>query len=325
MAKETDRLKLPLPLGNENVTRESINGIFEKIDAGVATQAELDSLREAVSKMDIPDASLTQKGKVQLSSKTDGTSETLAATEKAVSDARVAAETNAKNASLPRTGGELTGVLTAPRIDMPNGTSIRTDSTRTSISAAANRFDVISTDGQKCLFSSRSGDFYMYDETGNLITTAKELKQSGVDAKQRVVDAINAKGGSASTNDTWATLQNRIRSIYQGKKFASGVVNVSGTRNFFLTDRDGANYFRSFIQASGVGFIPSTIIAYPTQYLLDSHYNIVLYNNSINVNGYQASFAGEVYRVDGNQAYVRDGSFLLPAYSSGTHVWLAYE
>ncbi|QLG42297.1 tail fiber protein [Paenibacillus sp. E222] len=91
MPKETDRLKLPLPLGNENVTRESINGVFEKIDAGVATKAELDTLREAVSKMDIPDASLTQKGKVQLSSKTDGTSETVAATEKAVRDASVAA------------------------------------------------------------------------------------------------------------------------------------------------------------------------------------------------------------------------------------------
>ncbi|WP_222124437.1 phage tail protein [Paenibacillus xylanexedens] len=84
MPQETDRLKLPLPLGNENVTRESINGIFEKIDAGVATQEDLDTLREAVSKMDIPDASLTQKGKVQLSSKTDGTSEALVATEKAL-------------------------------------------------------------------------------------------------------------------------------------------------------------------------------------------------------------------------------------------------
>jgi hypothetical protein len=48
MPKETDRLKLPLPLGNETVSRESINGIFEKIDAGVATQADLETLREAV-------------------------------------------------------------------------------------------------------------------------------------------------------------------------------------------------------------------------------------------------------------------------------------
>ncbi|ETT50441.1 MULTISPECIES: pyocin knob domain-containing protein [Paenibacillus] len=107
MPQETDRLKLPLPLGNENVTRESINGIFEKIDAGVATQADLDTLREAVSQMDIPDASLTQKGKVQLSNKTDGSSETVAATEKAVRDALTAA----KAASLLRTGGAMTGRL----------------------------------------------------------------------------------------------------------------------------------------------------------------------------------------------------------------------
>jgi|GEM_PF-4979730 len=107
MPKETDRLKLPLPLGNENVTRESINGIFEKIDAGVATKADLDALREAVSKMDIPDASLTQKGKVQLSSKTDGTSEAVAATEKAVRDARVVAETNSTNNSKSYTDSQV--------------------------------------------------------------------------------------------------------------------------------------------------------------------------------------------------------------------------
>ncbi|MEK4277474.1 tail fiber protein [Paenibacillus sp. FSL R7-0026] len=87
MPKETDRLKLPLPLGNENVTRESINGIFEKIDAGVATQEEVEALRRMMGEMDIPDASLMVKGKVKLSNKTNGTSQTDAATEKAVNDA----------------------------------------------------------------------------------------------------------------------------------------------------------------------------------------------------------------------------------------------
>ncbi|MCP1135531.1 phage tail protein [Paenibacillus polysaccharolyticus] len=84
MPQETDRLKLPLPLGNETVTRESINGIFEKIDAGVATKADLDALREAVSKMDIPDASLTQKGKVQLSDVINSNAKDKAATSSAV-------------------------------------------------------------------------------------------------------------------------------------------------------------------------------------------------------------------------------------------------
>ncbi|WP_426334246.1 tail fiber protein [Paenibacillus silvae] len=166
MPKETDRLKLPLPLGNENVTRESINAIFEKIDAGVATREailisagsdlnsyitegeyycpenatvetlansptgvafhltierhagvvqtlttfepsdlqvfqrnyyfgwgswkkvptrdEIQQLQEDLQNADIPPASLTEPGIVQLSNKTDGTSETVAATEKAV-------------------------------------------------------------------------------------------------------------------------------------------------------------------------------------------------------------------------------------------------
>ncbi|WP_418040758.1 tail fiber protein [Paenibacillus xylanilyticus] len=271
MPQETDRLKLPLPLGNENVTRESINGIFEKIDAGVATQADLDMLREAVSKMDIPDASLTQKGKVQLSSKTDGTSETVAATEKAVRDARVAAETNAKNASLPIAGGVLTGVLTAPQIEMPNGTTIRTDSTRTTINAAANRFDVISTDGQKYLFSSRSGDFYMYDETGNLITTAKELKKSGVDAKNGIVGAINAKGGSASTSDSWSTLAAKVQALSSPVSVSLNVpsTNVSNlavgeTRYYdFQTFSPGVKYALFSTNArQGSDFYPTEYFAY---------------------------------------------------------------
>jgi hypothetical protein len=57
---------------------------WEKVDEGVATKEDLEELREAVSEIDVPDASLTQKGKVQLSNKTDGDREDVAATEKAV-------------------------------------------------------------------------------------------------------------------------------------------------------------------------------------------------------------------------------------------------
>lgn len=425
MPKETDRLKLPLPLGNENVTRESINGIFEKIDAGVATQADLDTLREAVSKMDIPDASLTQKGKVQLSSKTDGTSETVAATEKAVCDARVAAETNAVkiaynqlNELIPGVSNLLrnsTGMLgkdfwsssqlwsvntglgdspasfviestaSADMISEPIGNSSNKYFTLTlsaefytlgvpSLGSGSLLVQVLNSTKEKSLgfivadwnenWHKKSveinidipGPYYVkiyhssssnsnvkavrrimltsgninvpynnFSDTLAVHSLINEVKQSGVDAKKRIVDAINAKGGSASTSDTWVTLQSRIRSIYQGKKFASGSVDGEGSRNFFLTDRDGANYYRSFIQVSGLGFTPSNIIAYPTQYRLDSQSKIAVYNSSIIVNGYEASFAGEIYRVDGTQAYVKDGSFLLPTFSSGTYRWFAYE
>lgn len=90
MPIETNRLKLPLPLGNESVSRVGINAIFEKIDEGVATREDVEALRQLVNEVDIPDASLTQKGKVQLSSKTNGTSESEASTEKALGEVMAA-------------------------------------------------------------------------------------------------------------------------------------------------------------------------------------------------------------------------------------------
>ncbi|SCY49853.1 Phage tail fibre repeat-containing protein [Paenibacillus polysaccharolyticus] len=322
MPQETDRLKLPLPLGNETVTRESINGIFEKIDAGVATQADLDTLREAVSKMDIPDASLTQKGKVQLSSKTDGTSETVAATEKAVRDARVAAETNAKNASLPRTGGVMTGRLIMNQWGTFSASSNGSVLYGSNCFLDGNTFKYENSHtnlGARGIYMRYTGgagpEVYMFD-TGPVATTAgtsfvptlnrivnmgdslqkhrvsqddgratdisgqnlnnilqtgwykgnslsnspslsggwgyvevirhdenwvlqkvydlhadrfymrrrmdsgwtpwtQDLFQSGVDAKNGIVGAINAKGGSASTSDTWAILINKVEEIKQ--------------------------------------------------------------------------------------------------------------
>jgi hypothetical protein len=80
---------------------------WEKIDEGLATKQDLEELREALGEVDVPDASLMQKGIVQLSSRTDGTSETVAATEKAVNDVLA----TANSSSLPRTGGALTGPL----------------------------------------------------------------------------------------------------------------------------------------------------------------------------------------------------------------------
>ncbi|CAI6073911.1 hypothetical protein PAECIP112173_02305 [Paenibacillus sp. JJ-100] len=41
----------------------------------------------------------------------------------------------------------------------------------------------------------------------------KDLKQSGVSAKQLLVDAINANGGSASTSDTWAVLAQKVQTV----------------------------------------------------------------------------------------------------------------
>ncbi|MGF9697551.1 MULTISPECIES: tail fiber protein [Paenibacillus] len=222
MPQETDRLKLPLPLGNETVTRESINGIFEKIDRGVATQADLDTLREAVSQMDIPDASLTQKGKVQLSSKTDGTSETVAATEKAVRDARVAAETNAKNSSLPIAGGDVGSGLAGP---------LNLVSTPTTNHVYMGYYPEGKTAGRKAYIGFGSGtapaasDFTISNERGgniifrdvNGVTSVADLKQSVSNGKASIAAAITGKGVPTAADAQFATMASNVAKIQQGR------------------------------------------------------------------------------------------------------------
>lgn len=80
-----------------------------------------------------------------------------------------AAENNAKNASLPRTGGTVTGDLTV-----------------TNTLTAAGR---------------------------NVLWEIDSVKQSGVNAKQGTVDALNAQSVAASMNDEWPTLHTKIRQI----------------------------------------------------------------------------------------------------------------
>ncbi|WP_127538096.1 tail fiber protein [Paenibacillus illinoisensis] len=227
MPQETDRLKLPLPLGNENVTRESINGIFEKIDAGVATQEDLDTLREAVSKMDIPDASLTQKGKVQLSSKTDGTSEAMAATEKAVRDARVAA-------------------VSAAATDATNKAS-------TVISDAKRYSDGLVGE----LFNLQTS------AKNNTVAAINELFQSGVSAKQLIVDAINVKGGNASTEDTWAVVSSKVNLLTNGEIERLGEFSTptTGTDWTLVTiDTDSGFYYLDIFVGAGWDISRSIII-----------------------------------------------------------------
>lgn len=80
----TPNLGLPLIDGSmtADVPRD-MNALANAVDTAVEA---------AIAGVTVPDASLTKKGIVQLSNKTDGSSETLAATEKAVSDALNAAK-----------------------------------------------------------------------------------------------------------------------------------------------------------------------------------------------------------------------------------------
>lgn len=313
---------------NDTVKPDDMNDIGE----------EINQLRTDVDNIHIPPATLTEAGIVQLSNKTDGTSETLAATEKAVRDA--------KNASVPRTGGvNMTGRLTMQQwgtfSGSPDGSvlygsncyldgsSFKYENTHASLGARGiymrytggagpevYMFDtgpVATTAGatftpplaritntgdpwQKHKLTYDDGlvlnisnqdlnnvlktGFYAGENITNApgtavgswwyieviaMSTANHVKQiamnlftntyqqrtnngngwsawsddlfqSGVDAKNGIVDAINAKGGSASTNDTWAQLADKIRALSMFKAGDNTLYVFPTSLNSYRTD-----------------------------------------------------------------------------------------
>nr|WP_154892663.1 pyocin knob domain-containing protein [Paenibacillus xylanexedens] len=373
MPQETDRLKLPLPLGNENVTRESINGIFEKIDAGVATQTDLDTLREAVSKMDIPDASLTQKGKVQLSSKTDGTSEAVAATEKAVRDARVAAQDNAKSYVDAKTWQKHKLTADDGKSQLISGTDLNSlvangQYNGNSLSNAPSPTNVdewwyidvqCHSNGSGYVIQRASrlngGTQTLYHRTreNNIWQPwSLDVFQSGVDAKNGIVGAINAKGGSASTNDTWATLAAKVNNIQTGAKYVTGIVTPGPYGLHF--DSGNNNYISAEITVTGLSFRPTRIIVRPenwgvtgSTYRSINVYDASIFNVAPNASGttynfhqyieYESSTGSQYVRTTdvwqytgntafrANGAYVTDSGFRLPVNSNAIiYRWEAY-
>jgi uncharacterized protein YabE (DUF348 family) len=95
----TPKLNIPKPLGNEYFNRTKFNEILDVIDQNAASVEDLSTLETTVTSHLADTASLTQAGHVQLSSATDSTSETLAATPKAVKEVYDLA--NGKQDALP--------------------------------------------------------------------------------------------------------------------------------------------------------------------------------------------------------------------------------
>ncbi len=102
MPEVTPHIGLKKPLGSETADISVINDNMDMIDSALgdlsavptATKdaaGAITELFEAIENADIPDATLTTKGKVQLSSATNSTAEDQAATPKAVKDAMDAA------------------------------------------------------------------------------------------------------------------------------------------------------------------------------------------------------------------------------------------
>lgn len=85
------------------------------------------------------------------------------------------------------------------------------------------QFDIMSNAQAAAKVNGGQMSFRMADGS---YKTANDLFQSGVNAKQGTVDALNSKGIAASTNDPWDSLNNKVKSIPVGS-IVTG--NFSGT------------------------------------------------------------------------------------------------
>lgn len=200
-------------------------GIMDELTT--ATKSSLVAAINEVNAKTPSNASTTTKGIVQLSS-TQSTSESLAATPKLVKD-----HADLNTASVHGS----TSAATANKLihrDANGRAKVAVPSASDDIA----RLDTVT--GQVGTLSS-----LQTTAKTNVVSAINEVFQSGVSAKQGIVDAINAMGGSASTSDTWAILSAKIKAIKTGKKYVMGT---------FLTDNLGRG------SVSGLEFLPRNII-----------------------------------------------------------------
>lgn len=151
---------------------------------------EINQLRTDVDHIEVPAASLTEAGIVQLSSSANSSSETLAATPRAVKtayDAAAAAQATANAAETP------TGAQAKVNAAVGNLASLQTTA------------------------------------KGNAVAAINELFTSASNGKTQIAAAITGKGVPATGSDTFPVLAQKIGQIVTGKRFASGeITGVTG-------------------------------------------------------------------------------------------------
>lgn len=366
----TPNLGLPLIDGamTADVPRD-MNALANAVDTAV--EAAID---EAVAAVTIPDASLTAKGKVQLSNATSSTSQLEASTPKAVNDARIAAisaaatdattkantaEANAKsyvdaktwqkhkltqdnglsvsinngNANNLILNGNYVGVNISNAPTTGNSTTdiwyIRV-SALSSVWIKQEAFNLVND-----TYQTRTGR-----DNGNLQVVwqpwSPDVFQSGVDAKQGVVNAINAKGGSASMSDTWAQLAAKINAIQTGPKYATGIASTGDTTvKSIFTRKNGETQSLCYITVTGLTFRPNRIIfrvgesmyvySYNSRNAGIGGYNLVTYDPNSSL----TDFAIRMNELSGTSVveggYVNNSGFRVPYASANTQVtWEAF-
>lgn len=194
------------------------------------------------------------------------------------------AETNAKNASLPRTGGTISGDLAV-----------------TNSLAVAGR---------------------------NVLYEIDQAKQSGVDAKNRIAGAVNAKGVPASAADEWGTLEWKISQITTG--VPSAKITVPASTSTITFKEAGASGGRSeyYVVVTGLGFRARYIMIqqwpgtyaprFRSEYVADK--GSLVYTDTSDYTHFEAVQADSIPDIGSwNNPTITPDGFLMPVGQDSSH------
>ncbi|MNW42183.1 Phage tail fiber repeat protein [compost metagenome] len=163
---------------------------------------------------------------------------------------------------------------------------------------------------------------------GQWYSWSLDLFQSGVNAKNSIADAINAKGVLASANDTWSLLASKIgqiASVGLGHSAQGTIISSAGTISVQRPNSTQSTV--SVVTYTNLTFKPKFI-------LLTSGTTLVIYSVDLNYGGNAAAdilifLGGSLgdYKLDGPLAVTATG-FGLPVPSNMTSTsftWWAYD
>lgn len=308
---------------------ETKTGAQAKADA--AEEAAKDYTDQKVGEIVIDDASLTQKGIVQLSDAADSPATDKAATPSAVK--------SVNDGIVAHTAG--TSVHGAVSAATASRLIIRDTAGRAQVAAPSAAADIARLDTVTGQVGVLSG--LQTTAKTNAVAAINEVFQSGVSAKQGVVDAINAMGGSASTSDSWSTLATKIKAINTGKKYATGLI-TSPTAAIQFPNFNDINYGAYPLLVTGLTFRPTVVVV--TRQVLGtrdvSTYTFAFNNGSPNESGTTFNYCSVLNTAQGNileflkineytgtgsnaRGYMNDTSFRLPVTVAGvSYRWEAF-
>ncbi|MGN7169257.1 pyocin knob domain-containing protein [Paenibacillus cellulositrophicus] len=265
-----------------------LNRTFKVLEELRNKAADKEYVDNAVAGVKVPDASLTQKGVTQLSSATNSTSETMAATPKAVktvSDAAAAAQTKADAAETPSGAQAKANTAETNAKNYVDGkpwqkTKLTADDGKCILLPAGTNLNTVVKNGfyngnnlQNAptttdwwyieVLEHTNGDTYAIQKAYSFysLTFYMRIMQNGVwgawsqdlftsvaNGKSSIATAISGKGVPTSPTDSFATMAANIGLINTGKRFATGTYTIPDNNTQGFT-------------ISGLAFTPSIVIA----------------------------------------------------------------